>query len=122
MAQRVPFIVAELGRDADPFMLHSYAALAEKGRNLISERTTPARGGGTAGGAGSDGYDDCRPGRSTGAATAAGFIRAGSGLLPTGLSCDGRFGLDPSFLALRKSRWYVKLQLRDDSENINTEQ
>ena len=30
MAQRVPFIVAELGRDADPFMLHLYAALAEK--------------------------------------------------------------------------------------------
>jgi DNA invertase Pin-like site-specific DNA recombinase len=26
MAQRVPFIVAELGRDADPFMLHLYAA------------------------------------------------------------------------------------------------
>ena len=25
MAQRVPFIVAELGRDADPFMLHLYA-------------------------------------------------------------------------------------------------
>jgi len=31
MAQRVPFIVAELGRDADPFMLHLYAALAERG-------------------------------------------------------------------------------------------
>ncbi|MDP8919168.1 MAG: recombinase family protein, partial [Pseudomonadota bacterium] len=28
MAQRVPFIVAELGADADPFMLHIYAALA----------------------------------------------------------------------------------------------
>jgi DNA invertase Pin-like site-specific DNA recombinase len=27
MAQRVPFIVAELGADADPFMLHLYAAL-----------------------------------------------------------------------------------------------
>jgi hypothetical protein len=27
MAQRVPFIVAELGPDADPFMLHLYAAL-----------------------------------------------------------------------------------------------
>src|ERR1700722_17860365 len=27
MAQRVPFIVAELGLDADPFMLHLYAAL-----------------------------------------------------------------------------------------------
>jgi DNA invertase Pin-like site-specific DNA recombinase len=42
MAQRVPFIVAELGRDADPFMLHLYAALAEKERQLISERTKAA--------------------------------------------------------------------------------
>lgn len=33
MAQRVPFIVAELGVDADPFMLHLYAALAEKERS-----------------------------------------------------------------------------------------
>src|SRR3954452_10242008 len=42
MAQRIPFIVAELGRDADPFMLHLYAALAEKERRLISERTKAA--------------------------------------------------------------------------------
>src|SRR5215208_6029100 len=42
MAQRVPFIVSELGRDADPFMLHLYAALAEKERRLISERTRAA--------------------------------------------------------------------------------
>lgn len=42
MAQRVPFIVAKLGRDADPFMLHLYAALAEKERRLISERTKAA--------------------------------------------------------------------------------
>src|SRR4051812_50221246 len=42
MAQRVPFIVAELGRDADPFMMHLYAALAEKERRLISERTKAA--------------------------------------------------------------------------------
>lgn len=42
MAQRVPFIVAELGVDADPFMLHLYAALAEKERNLISARTKAA--------------------------------------------------------------------------------
>src|SRR4051794_19409335 len=42
MAQRVPFIVAELGCDADPFMLHLYAALAEKERRLISERTRAA--------------------------------------------------------------------------------
>jgi hypothetical protein len=42
MAQRVPFIVAKLGRDADPFMLHLYAALAEKERRLIGERTRSA--------------------------------------------------------------------------------
>jgi DNA invertase Pin-like site-specific DNA recombinase len=42
MAQRVPFIVAELGADADPFMLHLYAALAEKERRLIGERTKAA--------------------------------------------------------------------------------
>jgi DNA invertase Pin-like site-specific DNA recombinase len=42
MAQRVPFIVAELGAEADPFMLHLYAALAEKERRLISERTRAA--------------------------------------------------------------------------------
>ena len=36
------FIVAEPGRDADPFMLHLYAALAEKERRLISERTKAA--------------------------------------------------------------------------------
>jgi DNA invertase Pin-like site-specific DNA recombinase len=42
MAQRVPFIVAELGADADPFMLHVYAALAEKERTLISQRTRAA--------------------------------------------------------------------------------
>lgn len=42
MSERVPFISAELGRDADPFMLHLYAALAEKERRLISERTKAA--------------------------------------------------------------------------------
>jgi DNA invertase Pin-like site-specific DNA recombinase len=42
MAQRVPFIVAELGADADLFMSHLYAALAEKERRLISERTRSA--------------------------------------------------------------------------------
>jgi DNA invertase Pin-like site-specific DNA recombinase len=42
MAQRVPFIVAELGVDADPFMLHLYAALAEKERRLIADRTRSA--------------------------------------------------------------------------------
>lgn len=39
MAERVEFIVADLGRQADPFILHLYAALAEKERALIAERT-----------------------------------------------------------------------------------
>lgn len=42
MVRGVPFIVAELGKDADPFMLHLYAALAEKERRLISARTKAA--------------------------------------------------------------------------------
>ncbi|MEY9594795.1 DNA invertase Pin-like site-specific DNA recombinase [Bradyrhizobium yuanmingense] len=42
MAQRVSFVVAELGKDVDPFMLHVYAALAEKERNMIAMRTREA--------------------------------------------------------------------------------
>lgn len=42
MAHKVPFIVAELGADADPFMLHIYAALVEKERALIADRTRAA--------------------------------------------------------------------------------
>ena len=42
MAHRVPFIVAELGPDLDPFVLHLYAALAEKERALIAGRTKSA--------------------------------------------------------------------------------
>lgn len=42
MAHRVGFIVAELGADADPFMLHIYAALAQKERSLIADRTRAA--------------------------------------------------------------------------------
>ena len=42
MAHRVAFIVAELGTDVDPFVLHMYAALAEKERALISGRTKVA--------------------------------------------------------------------------------
>lgn len=42
MAQRVKFVVTELGAEADPFMLHIYAALAEKERSLISQRTKAA--------------------------------------------------------------------------------
>lgn len=39
MAEKVPFICADLGRDTDPFMLHIYAAFAEKERRMISIRT-----------------------------------------------------------------------------------
>jgi DNA invertase Pin-like site-specific DNA recombinase len=39
MTKRVPFICADLGRDTDPFMLHIYAAFAEKERRMISIRT-----------------------------------------------------------------------------------
>jgi len=42
MIHRVPFIVAELGADVDPFMLHIHAAVAEKERALISKRTRDA--------------------------------------------------------------------------------
>lgn len=42
MAQKVPFVVAELGEDVDPFVLHMYAALAEKERTMISIRTKQA--------------------------------------------------------------------------------
>jgi DNA invertase Pin-like site-specific DNA recombinase len=42
MAHRVPFLVAELGPDVDPFILHLFAALAEKERSLIATRTKAA--------------------------------------------------------------------------------
>jgi DNA invertase Pin-like site-specific DNA recombinase len=42
MSNRVPFIVAELGPDVDPFMLHIYAAVAQKERSLIAARTSEA--------------------------------------------------------------------------------
>jgi DNA invertase Pin-like site-specific DNA recombinase len=42
MVQRVPFITVELGADTDPFMLHLYAALAQKERAMISQRTKAA--------------------------------------------------------------------------------
>ncbi len=42
MAQRVPFLVCDLGPNADPFMLHIYAALAEQERRMISTRTKVA--------------------------------------------------------------------------------
>jgi DNA invertase Pin-like site-specific DNA recombinase len=42
MVHRVPFLVAELGADVDPFVLHPFAALAEKKRTLIGARTRAA--------------------------------------------------------------------------------
>jgi DNA invertase Pin-like site-specific DNA recombinase len=42
MAHRVPFVVAELGTDVDPFILHLFAALAEKERAMIATRTKAA--------------------------------------------------------------------------------
>jgi DNA invertase Pin-like site-specific DNA recombinase len=42
MVHKVPFLVAELGPDVDPFVLHLFAALAEKERALISTRTRQA--------------------------------------------------------------------------------
>jgi DNA invertase Pin-like site-specific DNA recombinase len=42
MAHKTPFLVADLGPDVDPFLLHLYAALAEKERAPISQRTKAA--------------------------------------------------------------------------------
>src|SRR3954463_6899691 len=42
MVQRIPFIVAELGPEVDPFMLHIHAAVAEKERERIAQRTREA--------------------------------------------------------------------------------
>jgi DNA invertase Pin-like site-specific DNA recombinase len=42
MSRGVPFIVAELGIDTDPFILHLFAALSEKERKLIGARTKSA--------------------------------------------------------------------------------
>ncbi len=42
MARKVPFVTVELGTQADPFMLHIYAALAEQERRMISQRTKAA--------------------------------------------------------------------------------
>lgn len=42
METKVPFLVVQLGINADPFMLHLYAALSEKERELISSRTKAA--------------------------------------------------------------------------------
>jgi DNA invertase Pin-like site-specific DNA recombinase len=42
MSHRIPFLVAELGPDVDPFVLHLYAAMAEKERAVIAKRTKDA--------------------------------------------------------------------------------
>ena len=42
MSKGAPFITAELGTRADPFLLHIYAALAEQERRMISQRTRAA--------------------------------------------------------------------------------
>jgi len=42
MSARVPFIVAELGPNVDPFMLHVYASVAEQERRMIAGRTRDA--------------------------------------------------------------------------------
>jgi DNA invertase Pin-like site-specific DNA recombinase len=42
MAHKTPFLVADLGPEVEPFLLHLYAALAEKERAVISQRTKAA--------------------------------------------------------------------------------
>jgi DNA invertase Pin-like site-specific DNA recombinase len=42
MTHKVPFIVAELGPDVEPFMLHIYAAVYQKEREVIAARTKAA--------------------------------------------------------------------------------
>lgn len=44
MVERVPFIVTELGANVESFMLHIYAAVAQKERELIAQRTKEALG------------------------------------------------------------------------------
>jgi DNA invertase Pin-like site-specific DNA recombinase len=39
MVHKVPFITVQLGADTDPFLLHLFAALAERERRIIGERT-----------------------------------------------------------------------------------
>jgi DNA invertase Pin-like site-specific DNA recombinase len=39
MAHRVPFVVTELDADVDPFVLHLFAALAQKERALTCGRS-----------------------------------------------------------------------------------
>jgi len=39
MVHKIEFIVVELGRQVEPFVLHVYAALAQQERKMISDRT-----------------------------------------------------------------------------------
>jgi len=118
MAQRVPFIVAELGRDADPFMLHLYAALAEKERRLIAERTKAAlavrKASGTRLGNPTNLLDAGVVGRAAAKATADEHAR---GLLPVlrTIKAEGAWTVGAVTLALnerkiptpRGARWHV---------------
>ncbi len=49
-AQREPVIIATVGADADPFMLHVHAVWAQKQRAMIAERTQAALAAKRAGG------------------------------------------------------------------------
>ena len=118
MAQRVPFIVAELGRDADPFMLHLYAALAEKERRLISERTKAAlailKASGTKLGNPSNIWEAGEAGRSSLVTAADGHARA---LLPVlrAMRAEGTITIgaitrllnERKISTARGSRWHV---------------
>ena len=42
MAHKTRFLVADLGPDVEPFLLHLYSALAEKERAVISQRAKAA--------------------------------------------------------------------------------
>jgi DNA invertase Pin-like site-specific DNA recombinase len=85
MAQRVPFIVAELGANADPFMLHIYAALAEQERRMISQRTKVALQAAKARGVVLGSPNGCRVQRDRAGAFAE-TLRPVLELLPAGLS------------------------------------
>jgi DNA invertase Pin-like site-specific DNA recombinase len=39
MVHKAPFVTVELGAETDPFLLHLFAALAERERRIIGERT-----------------------------------------------------------------------------------